>query len=140
MTKKIFIQKLKHTLSVPFIYAVLFPVLILDIITEIYHRICFPLYGIPTLKRKKYIKVDRHRLSYLDFRARLNCMYCGYMNGFALYFKDICKETENYWCAIKHKEDREGFVQPDHHKKYRKYGKLPKKGEHPFRLDKKNKK
>ena len=57
--------KLRHTLSLPFIYAPFVGFVILDIIVEIYHHVCFPLYNIPLVKRSDYILIDRHHLSYL---------------------------------------------------------------------------
>ncbi len=93
---------IKHLISAPFIYGIFFPTVILDIFLEIYHRICFPLYGIKCLKRSDYIIIDRHKLKYLSFIEKLNCIYCGYMNGFFSYLLDIGGETERYWCGIHH--------------------------------------
>lgn len=108
-------------ISMPFIYGMFFPILILDICTEIYHRICFKLYDIPYVDRSKYIRVDRQHLEYLSFIEKINCMYCGYANGFAHYFSKIAGETENFWCSIKH-EKRNGFIEPAHHKDFIRYG------------------
>lgn len=103
-------------LSMPFIYAMIIPGIILDICTEIYHRICFKLYGIAYVKRREYIRIDRHRLSYLSFIEKINCMYCGYMNGLFHYVSEIAAQTEKYWCAIKHKNDLGRiFYPPAHH-------------------------
>lgn len=114
-------KTLRHLCSAPFIYAVFFPVVLLDIFMEIYHRICFPLYGIPYVRRSQYIKIDRHRLSYLSLMEKINCAYCGYVNGFFHYGSQIAAETEKYWCGIKHAKDP-SFIPPEHHKEFIAYG------------------
>jgi hypothetical protein len=117
-------RKLRHWLSFPFIWFMLFPVAILDFFMEIYHHICFPLYGIKLVKRNKYIKIDRHKLSRLTFMQKLNCMYCGYVNGVMAYGVKIAGETEKYWCGIKHDvENDKEYIQPEHHNKFERYGK-----------------
>jgi len=63
---------------------------------------CFPLYKIQKVDRKKYIVVDRQHLSYLNSIEKLNCMYCGYINGLISYSREIVARTEQYWCPIKH--------------------------------------
>ena len=71
-----------RALSTPFIFGVAIPIIILDIIIEIYHRVSFYLYGIEYVKRKEYIKViDRAKLRYLSPLQKVFCMYCGYVNG-----------------------------------------------------------
>lgn len=110
-----------HILVMPFIYSLIIPVFILDIWVEIYHRICFVAYDIPYVKRSKYIKIDRHKLSYLAYYEKLNCMYCGYANGVLHYTSVIAGETEKYWCGIKHQNDGE-FVAPMHHDEFIDYG------------------
>ncbi|MBU0661032.1 hypothetical protein KKG22_02520 [Patescibacteria group bacterium] len=114
-------RRLLHIISTPFIYIVVVPMIMLDLFTEVYHRICFPIYHIPYIKRSKYIVFDRYRLSYLNIFDRVNCFYCSYANGFAAYFSAICGATEAYWCGIKHKE-KKGFHQPSHHEKFMNYG------------------
>ena len=112
---------LRHIVSFPFIMVVIFPLAILDIFVEVYHRICFRLYGITLLKRGDYIRFDRHKLSYLNPVERLFCMYCAYANGFFPYAEAIASRTEKYWCAIKHKK-YEGMHEPAHHKEFAEYG------------------
>lgn len=112
---------LRHLISAPFIYAMIFPLIFLDIFIEIYHHVCFRLYGIQLVKRKNYIRIDRHKLKYLNFLEKINCAYCGYANGLMNYASAIAAETEKYWCGIKHKKHR-GFVEPKHHKDFLKYG------------------
>jgi hypothetical protein len=112
---------LRHSLSMPFITVLIIPIVIMDIFTEIYHRICFPLYGLPCIKRRRYIQIDRHKLKYLTFFQKIYCVYCGYANGVINYWVKIAAETEHYWCGIKHKENPD-FIEPEHHKDFAKYG------------------
>ncbi len=111
---------LRHLVSSPFIYMMILPIVIMDIFIEIYHRICFPLYGIPCVKRCAYIRIDRHRLEYLTFSEKLNCAYCGYANGLAAYLVRIAGDTERYWCGIKHKKEV-GFEEQPHQKDFLEY-------------------
>jgi hypothetical protein len=96
------------------------PLVITDLCAEIYHRISFPLYGIPYVRRSKYIIIDRHRLQYLSFFQKLGCVYCGYANGLIAYVERIAGDTENYWCGIKHKYNTDDFFQP-HQKNFLNY-------------------
>ncbi len=114
-------RTLRHLLSAPFVYAVIFPLILLDMAVELYHQICFRLYKIPLVERSKYIKIDRHKLKYLSFIEKINCAYCGYANGFFHYASVIAAETEKYWCSIKHQKDP-NFIPPEHHKDFLKYG------------------
>jgi hypothetical protein len=111
---------LNYLISMPFIYSVLIPFVLLDIGIEIYHRICFPLYGLEYVKRSDYIKIDRQYLSYLNFIQKINCMYCGYGNGLLHYASVIAGITETYWCGIKHKKYNK-FKSPSHHKSFLDY-------------------
>lgn len=112
---------IRHLASAPFIYSIIVPVVLLDIVAEIYHRICFPLYRIPYVKRSAYIRIDRHKLSYLDPLEKLNCMYCGYVNGFLAYAVRIAGDTEAYWCGIQHQQTKR-FQSPSHHRHFLPYG------------------
>ncbi len=113
-------RRVKHWLSAPVIYVLIFPFVILDIFMEIYQRICFPIYGLPIIKRGDYIAIDRHKLDYITWLDKLNCMYCGYINGLVVFILKIVGETEKYWCGIKH-ENKKGFVQPRHHRYFSEY-------------------
>lgn len=88
---------------------------------EVYHRVCFPLYRIPIVKRGDYIKIDRHKLQYLSLQQKFQCMYCGYVNGYLAYATEIAARIEKYWCGIQH-ENTPGFQPPVHHKDFPKYG------------------
>ncbi|PLX51212.1 MAG: hypothetical protein C0613_01015 [Desulfobulbaceae bacterium] len=93
---------LLNILTAPLIWSCLLPALFLDLMVTIYHAICFPVYGIPKVKRDDYIVFDRHYLSYLNWIEKLNCCYCGYFNGLIAYVQEIAARTEQYWCPIKH--------------------------------------
>ncbi len=114
--------RLKHIIATPFIWMMIVPVVLSDICIEIYHRVCFPLYGYPYVKRSDYIRiVDRAKLPYLSWAERLGCAYCGYVNGWLHYASVIAGKTEHYWCAIAHLEER-GYVPAEHEKDFVKYG------------------
>lgn len=94
--------QLLNILTAPIIWSCLAPALLLDFLSSLYHMICFPVYGIPRVKRGDYIVVDRHALTYLNAIEKLNCYYCGYFNGLIAYVQEIAARTEQYWCPIKH--------------------------------------
>lgn len=93
---------LLNILTVPFIYSCIFPAVFLDLFVTVYQCVCFRVYGIPIVKRQKYIVIDRHSLSYLNPIEKINCAYCGYFNGLIGYVAEIAARTEQYWCPIKH--------------------------------------
>ena len=86
----------------PVIWAGIIPIAILDLFMMVYQFICFPVYGIPKVKRGEYIKLDRRHLAYLNWAEKLNCEYCGYANGVLACATEIAARTEQYWCPIKH--------------------------------------
>lgn len=114
-------QRIRQLIAGSITYLLIAPIVIIDIFIEFYHRACFPLLGIPFVKRTQYIRIDRHRLSYLSAWEKLNCAYCGYANGLIMYAMRIAGETERYWCGIKHKEDTT-FTPPLHHQFFLPYG------------------
>ncbi len=93
---------IKHILSAPVIWSVVFPTILLDIFVSFYHIICFPIYGIPKVKRSDYIVFDRHYLNYLNIIEKINCAYCSYFNGLIAFVQEIAARTEQFWCPIKH--------------------------------------
>lgn len=95
-------SELRNVLSAPFVYAMIIPLLLLDLFVTTYQAICFPLYRIPKVKRSNYIILDRHQLGYLNVIEKLNCMYCGYGDGLLAYTRQVLSRTEMYWCPIKH--------------------------------------
>lgn len=114
-------------LSMPLIWLPLPFVLLLDLFVEIYHRTCFPFYGIEMVKRQDYIRVwDRTKLKYLGsvnsrkkrkilaLGEALGCAYCGYVNGVLPYLKEIANRTEKFWCGIAH-QNRNQLKGHEHH-------------------------
>ena len=91
-----------NVLTAPIIYGMIFPILILDLSITTYQHICFRAYGIPRVRRRDYIVIDRHQLAYLNLIEKFNCIYCGYGNGVLAYVQEIVSQTEQYWCPIKH--------------------------------------
>jgi len=120
--KKIKYQRLRSIVAGPVIWAMMIPLVFCDICVEIYHRICFPLYGIDYVKRSHYIRIlDRQKLPYLTWYEKLWCAYCGYINGWLHYASVIAGKTESYFCAIAHLETR-GYIPSEHEKSFAKYG------------------
>lgn len=89
-------------LSAPVIYAMIIPAAVLDLFCRVYQAICFPIYCIPKVNRADYIRLDRHKLAYLNGIERLNCDFCAYFNGSLAYAREIASRTEQYWCPIRH--------------------------------------
>lgn len=89
-------------LTAPVIYAMIVPLVLLDIAVTIYQAVCFRAYGIELVKRADYFVFDRGHLAYLNALEKLNCAYCSYANGLIAYVREIAGRTEQYWCPIKH--------------------------------------
>jgi hypothetical protein len=89
-------------LTAPIIWAVLPAALLLDLALTLYQSVCFPIYGIPWVKRGDYVMFDRRALPYLNIIEKVNCGYCAYFNGLAAYAQEIGGRTEQYWCPIKY--------------------------------------
>jgi hypothetical protein len=89
-------------LSAPVIWAVLPAALLLDLALAVFQAVCFPIYGIPRVRRGDYIMLDRRALAYLNLIEKANCLYCGYFNGLIAFAQEIGGRTEQYWCPIKH--------------------------------------
>jgi hypothetical protein len=99
--KYVFTAGFKQILSIPFIYSMLFPIILLDIFLWIYQNCAFPLYGIPKAKRSDFILFDRQFLDYLNMVQKVNCIYCTYANGLFSYAVEVASRTERYWCPVK---------------------------------------
>ncbi|MCK5460634.1 hypothetical protein KAI58_01480 [Candidatus Gracilibacteria bacterium] len=108
LNRKIYAKKLKfglflrYLVSAPFIYAMIIPAVIMHIFLEVYHQICFPLYGLPKVKAKDYFVFDRRHLPFLTLFEKINCVYCSYFNCLVSYLREVSARTERYWCPIKH--------------------------------------
>lgn len=102
LTRYVFRARPLVVLTAPVIYAVIVPLVLLDVFVTIYQAVCFPVYGIAKVKRGDHIVLDRHHLAYLNGLEKLNCAYCGYANGLISYAREIAGRTEQCWCPIKH--------------------------------------
>jgi hypothetical protein len=89
-------------LTAPVIYALIVPILFLDLSITVYQHICFRAYGLPRVKRGDYFVFDRAHLAYLNLIEKVNCAYCSYGNGVMAYGREVVARTEQYWCPIKH--------------------------------------
>jgi hypothetical protein len=94
--------RLLVVITAPFIYALIVPLVLLDLFVSLYQAVCFPVYGIAKVRRGEYLVFDRHHLAYLNALEKLNCAYCSYANGLIAYVREIASRTEEYWCPIKH--------------------------------------
>jgi len=109
-----------NVLTAPFIWSCLFPALFMDLILNVYQTVCFPVYGIPKVRRSDYVVLDRHYLRYLNWIERMNCIYCGYFNGIIGFSREVAARTEQYWCPIKHA--RKNLTLHSRHKNFLDYG------------------
>ena len=107
---------LPFILTAPVIYSLIIPAFIMDAFVQLYQAVCFPVYGIPRVRREDYIKHDRHRLSYLNSLKKVNCAYCAYFNGVIAFVREVAGRTEQYWCPIKH-----AIPPKDRHPRYEKF-------------------
>jgi len=89
-------------LVAPVIYALIVPLLLLDIAVTLFQALIFPIYAIPKVSRGDFIAIDRHHLAYLNPIERLNCAYCGYANGLLAFAREVAGRSEEHWCPIKH--------------------------------------
>ncbi|CCQ90166.1 conserved hypothetical protein [Nitrospina gracilis 3/211] len=94
--------RIMPVVTAPVIYSLIIPAVLMDMMVSAYQAICFPVYGVPKVKRSDYIVIDRHYLRYLNGIEKFNCMYCGYFNGLVAYVREIAARTEQHWCPIKH--------------------------------------
>lgn len=92
----------QNLITGPIIYAMVFPLLMLDLCVSFYQFTCFPIYGITKVRRADYIVFDRHQLAYLNFIEKFHCTYCAYGSGLMGYMSEILARTESYFCPIKH--------------------------------------
>jgi hypothetical protein len=92
----------QNLITGPIIYAMIFPLMMLDMCVSFYQWACFPIYGVTKVRRSDYIVFDRHHLGYLNFIEKFHCTYCEYGNGLMSYMAEILARTEEYFCPIKH--------------------------------------
>lgn len=86
----------------PIIYSLIVPFVLADVWISIYQAICFRVYGIPQVKRHRYLIFDRAGLPYLNLLEKVNCAFCSYCNGVVAYVREVAARTEQHWCPIKH--------------------------------------
>jgi hypothetical protein len=76
-------------ITTPVILSCVIPSALMDFWATAYMCICFPAFGIPKVRRRDCIILDRQKLRYLNSIERLNCAYCGYVNGAITYMQEI---------------------------------------------------
>jgi hypothetical protein len=89
-------------LTAPIIYSGWFVFALMDGFVSLYQAVCFPIYGIPKVRRADFLVFDRADLPYLHVLEKFNCFFCSYGNGVAGYTCEVAARTEQYWCPIKH--------------------------------------
>jgi len=55
-----------------------------------------PLLGLEKLHFRNYIIIDRQKVQGLAWYDRINCMYCGYANGLAMFFAARLSQVEEW--------------------------------------------
>jgi hypothetical protein len=88
--------------AAPFVYALIVPLIFLDLFVTLFQALCFPVYGIAKVPRADFIVIDRHHLAYLNWIEKLNCVYCGYANGLIAFVREVASRAEEHWCPVKH--------------------------------------
>ncbi|MFD0914817.1 hypothetical protein ACFQ14_00185 [Pseudahrensia aquimaris] len=106
--------------TLPFIYSLIIPIVLLDLFVSLYHAVCFPAFGIAKIRRADFLVFDRHKLAYLNALEKLNCLYCAYANGVIAYAGEVASLTEKRWCPIKHDEPVKG--RDDCYQEFPEYG------------------
>jgi len=95
-------SRILAVLTAPIIYLGVIPFAFLDFFLWIFQTVCFPVYGVPKVKRGDYVIFDRGHFKYLNLVERINCIYCSYGNGLLAYGVEVAARTEQHWCPIKH--------------------------------------
>lgn len=95
-------SRLAVILTTPLIYSLLIPFVLLDLSVTLYQAVCFPVYGVPRVRRSDYLIFDRGRLAYLNAIEKVGCVYCSYANGLLAYIAEIAARTEQRFCPIRH--------------------------------------
>jgi hypothetical protein len=100
----------------PAVYSLLLPFFLLDIWVTLFQWIFFPMIGIPKVRRRDYLVLDRHKLTYLNVLEKAHCTYCAYANGLVSYVREIGARIEQHACPIKHRKPAVGV-----HHRYQKF-------------------
>lgn len=106
----------RNLLTAPIIYSMIVPLAFFDLCVTFYQATCFPIYGIPKVRRADYIIIDHQHLAYLNIIEKFHCVFCSYANGMIAYAREITARTEQYFCPIKHAQKVPGT-----HARYRRY-------------------
>ena len=104
----------KLVFGMPFIYALIIPIILLDAFASLYQTVCFPIYRMPKVPRSNYMQIRRTGLESLNIVDRMNCYYCSYANGVLRYVQKIAAETERMWCPIRQLQ-KKNYTPPPHH-------------------------
>jgi hypothetical protein len=120
MTRYVMGSRPLMVLTAPVIYSLILPFALLDAFVTAYQALCFRVYGIPLVRRRDYLILDRGHLAYLNAIEKLNCVYCSYANGLIAYVREVASRTEQYWCPIKHA--RRVISAHDHYAAFLDYG------------------
>jgi hypothetical protein len=102
LAKYVFTADPLNVLVSPVIYSLVIPFVLADAWVSLYQAICFPVYGVPQVKRHRYLIFDRAGLPYLNLLEKVNCAFCSYVNGVVAYVREVAARTEQHWCPIKH--------------------------------------
>jgi hypothetical protein len=92
----------QNYLTMPVIYAMGVPLVLLDLCVSLYQLVCFPVYRIARVKHGDYMLFDHQQLEYLNIIEKVHCVYCSYAVGLLGYAREVTARTEQYFCPIKH--------------------------------------
>lgn len=119
-----------NLLTMPLIYSMIVPLLMLDLCVSFYQASCFPIYRVAKVRRDDYFVYDRRELGYLNVIERFHCTYCAYANGLLAYATEIVARTEQYFCPIKHARKMAGT-----HARYARFLAYGDAADYPARLE-----
>ncbi|MBW2732228.1 MAG: hypothetical protein JRH20_07520 [Deltaproteobacteria bacterium] len=80
-TKRIGLLRTAIGGGVMYLTVPLFVFLHLTVVVFMYRFLLAPLLGLPRLRARDYIILDRHKIAGLHWFDKLNCWFCGYANG-----------------------------------------------------------
>ncbi len=92
----------QNYLTMPVIYGMGVPLVLLDLCVSLYQLVCFPVYRIARVRHADYMLFDHRQLQYLNLIEKVHCLYCSYAVGVLAYAQEITARTEQYFCPIKH--------------------------------------
>jgi len=107
--ESLFSVRAREVISIPFIYSMIVPSVLLHLFLFIYQQTALRLYQIPLVSLKDYVTFDRKELDYLNSIQKINCLYCSYVNGLFSYAVEIAGRTERYRCPIKNAKKMNGW-------------------------------